>query len=282
MTDSPMLISSADNALVKRIRLLLRDGAAYRKTGQIWVEGDHLCRAAHAKGWQAQTVVWSQTGHERAAKALAEAEWHDLLALAGNAVQTVVLTDKLMRELSGMESPAPVAALFALPEVATATLDQGDHAPVAPNVPTVVLDRVQDPGNMGAIIRTAAALGFKQVLTVKGSVAAWSPKVVRAGMGAHFGLLIREGLDYPALGALAVPILVTSSHQGNWCHEATLPWPCAWVFGHEGQGVGADLQAMAAQHVRIIQPGGEESFNVAAAAAICLHASAAREASKKA
>ena len=92
-----MLISSADNALVKRIRLLLRDGAAYRKTGQIWVEGDHLCRAAHAKGWQAQTVVWSQTGHERAAKALAEAEWHDLLALAGNAVQTVVLTDKLMR-----------------------------------------------------------------------------------------------------------------------------------------------------------------------------------------
>ena len=70
----------------------------------------------------------------------------------------------------------------------------------------------------------------------------------------------------------------TSSHRGDWLHRAALPWPCAWVFGHEGQGVSAATAALAAQWVRIVQPGGEESLNVAVAAAICLHASAAAHA----
>jgi TrmH family RNA methyltransferase len=99
--------------------------------------------------------------------------------------------------------------------------------------------------------------------------------VLRAAMGAHFGLRLIEGLAPEALGALTVPLLVTSSHQGDWLHRASLPWPCAWVMGHEGQGVGEALMARAARFVRIAQPGGEESLNVAAAAAICLHASAA-------
>ena len=87
----------------------------------------------------------------------------------------------------------------------------------------------------------------------------------------------RQGLSLgPAdLAALAVPLLATSSHQGEFLHRAALPWPCAWVFGHEGQGVSAALAERAAHRVRIVQPGGEESLNVAAAAAICLHASAA-------
>jgi TrmH family RNA methyltransferase len=71
-----------------------------------------------------------------------------------------------------------------------------------------------------------------------------------------------------------VPIVVTSSHQGALIHQQQLPWPCAWALGHEGQGIGAALAARAALAVRIAQPGGEESLNVAAAAAICLHASA--------
>ena len=92
-------------------------------------------------------------------------------------------------------------------------------------------------------------------------------------MGAHFGLRLVEGLVADDLAALQVPLLVTSSHEGDWLHRAALPWPCAWVLGHEGQGVDAALAARAAQAVRIAQPGGEESLNVAAAAAICLHAS---------
>ena len=76
--------------------------------------------------------------------------------------------------------------------------------------------------------------------------------------------------------ALSLPLLATSSHQGDFLHQARLPWPCAWLLGHEGQGVQAALQERAQQHIRIAQPGGEESLNVAAAAAICLHTSAAQ------
>jgi TrmH family RNA methyltransferase len=152
------------------------------------------------------------------------------------------------------------------------------QVPLQPGAPTVVLDGLQDAGNVGAILRSASAFGFVQVLALKGTAALWSPKVLRAGMGAHFGLALHEQLEPDALAALTVPVLATSSHQGAFLHAQAPPWPCAWAFGHEGQGVGAALAARAAQWVRIVQPGGEESLNVAAAAAICLHASAAAHA----
>jgi len=115
------------------------------------------------------------------------------------------------------------------------------------------------------------------VLAIKGSAALWSPKVLRAGMGAHFGLHLMEGLSADDLNALDMPWVATSSHQGPLLHtllaQAKLPMPCAWLMGHEGQGVSAALAERATLHVRIAQPGGEESLNVASAAAICLHAS---------
>jgi TrmH family RNA methyltransferase len=125
------------------------------------------------------------------------------------------------------------------------------------------------------VLRSAAAFGFRQVVALKGTAALWSPKVLRAGMGAHFGLRLVEGVQAAALADLALPLLATSSHDGDLLHRADLPWPCAWLLGHEGQGVSPALMARAQQTVRIAQPGGEESLNVAAAAAICLHASAA-------
>jgi len=145
---------------------------------------------------------------------------------------------------------------------------------IAPGIATVILDRVQDAGNVGAILRCAAAFGFSQVIAIKGTAALWSPKVLRAGMGAHFGLRLVEAVEEGALDALAVPIITTSSHAGELLHVSRLPWPCAWALGHEGQGVSEELAHRAALSVRIAQPGGEESLNVATAAAICLHASA--------
>ena len=135
---------------------------------------------------------------------------------------------------------------------------------------------MQDAGNVGSILRSAAAFGFKQVVALRGTAALWSPKVLRSGMGAHFGLRLHEGVDVMALDALQIPLLVTSSHQGQWIQDLALPFPCAWAMGHEGQGVCQELLDRAAVQVRIGQPGGEESLNVAAAAAICLHASALR------
>jgi TrmH family RNA methyltransferase len=144
---------------------------------------------------------------------------------------------------------------------------------IAPHAGSVVLDRVQDAGNVGSILRSASAFGFRQVLALQGTAALWSPKVLRAGMGAHFGLELHEGLAAGDLEALTVPWLVTDVHQGALLQDVAIPQPCAWVLGHEGQGVAPALAARARVRVRIGQPGGEESLNVAAAAAICLHAS---------
>ena len=174
----------------------------------------------------------------------------------------------MFHDISGLESPASMGFVFDLP---TADVLQTQMA-------SVILDRVQDAGNVGSILRSASAFGFKQIIALKGTAALWSPKVLRSGMGAHWGLHLVEGLDLADVAQLAVPILVTSSHRGSFLHQALqnkeLPSPCAWALGHEGQGVSAELEALAQLHVRIAQPGGEESLNVAAAAAICLHASA--------
>ena len=95
-------------------------------------------------------------------------------------------------------------------------------------------------------------------------------------MGAHFGLHLVEAAAPTALEALALPLFGTSSHAAQRIDRFALPWPCAWVFGHEGQGIAADVAARCAAMLAIPQPGGEESLNVAAAAAVCLYESARR------
>ncbi len=251
--NAPAAITSRDNPLLKRLRLLAQDSTAYRRQGQVWLEGDHLCRALLARGHRPATAVFTESFWGRAP--------HDLRDAADH---VVVVPEPLMAGISALESPAGVGFLWALPP----------SADVAAGLASVVLDRLQDAGNVGSILRSAAAFGFGQVLALKGTAALWSPKVVRSGMGAHFGLNLVEGLSAEDLSPLGVPLIVTSSHHGEWLHEGRLPWPCAWVLGHEGQGVSAALEARAGRSVRIAQPGGEESLNVAAAAAICLHASA--------
>jgi TrmH family RNA methyltransferase len=245
-------ISSRANPFIKELKRLAQDSTAYRKQGQVWLEGDHLLRAALQRGLRLRHLVLAESFAAQAPQ-----EW------PAQADAATVVADGLWREFSGLESPAAVGAIVDLPE--GVALQSG--------LPTVVLDRVQDAGNVGSILRSAAAFGFTQVVALKGTAALYSPKVMRAGMGAHFGLHLVESLELADLQALQLPLLATSSHQGALLHQAQLPWPCAWVLGHEGQGVSSELMARASQLVRIAQPGGEESLNVAAAAAICLHAS---------
>jgi len=251
---NPDRISSRDNPLLKELRKLAQDPGAYRKAGRVWLEGDHLCRAALARGVRPSIGVYAESLWDAARH-----EW------AGAASRSVVVADALLAGLSSLESPAPMGFVLDLPE--RPALDAG--------AASVVLDRLQDAGNVGSILRSASAFGFGQVIALKGTAALWAPKVLRAGMGAHFGLRLIEGVEADALDALAVPLIATSSHRGDWLHRSALPFPCAWLMGHEGQGVSAELEARATRHARIAQPGGEESLNVAAAAAICLHASAA-------
>jgi TrmH family RNA methyltransferase len=251
-TTEPQFVSSAANALLKDLRRLAQDSTAYRKQGRIWVEGDHLCRAVLGRGVRPSVAVYSESFWNASGR-----EW------AGHAHKNVVIADALFTGLSTLESPAPMGFVLDLP--ATPAL--------LPDAATVILDRVQDAGNVGAILRSASAFGFTQVLAIKGTAALWSTKVLRAGMGAHFGLHLIEGMEHAALDDLRLPVITTSSHDGELLHRQKLPWPCAWALGHEGQGVSAEVAARASLAVRIAQPGGEESLNVASAAAICLYAS---------
>jgi TrmH family RNA methyltransferase len=255
--NSPVFINSRDNAFVKDLKKLSHGSTDYRKQQRIWAEGDHLVRAAVARGAHPEFAVFSETFWPLAQKEYAQ-----------TATKNVVIADALFDTISTLESPARMGFVFALP----------DAAALNPTAASVILDRVQDAGNVGAILRSASAFGFQQVIAIKGTAALWSPKVLRAGMGAHWGLKLIEGAEPKLLNGLTVPLMVTSSHRGSFLHallrQQQLPMPCAWVLGHEGQGVCAELEARAQHHVRIAQPGGEESLNVASAAAICLHASA--------
>jgi RNA methyltransferase, TrmH family len=96
-------------------------------------------------------------------------------------------------------------------------------------------------------------------------------------MGAHFALTLHDGADATVLDDLRLPLIATGSHAAQALPDAVLPLPCAWVMGHEGQGVSADVMQRCMLQVRIPQPGGEESLNVAAAAAVCLYESARRQ-----
>ncbi len=253
----PEFITSRDNPWLKTLRRLAQDNQAYRQQGEVWLEGEHLVDAVVRHAAAVRVLVCAESRWPQLSP-----QWQSL------GQRQVVLPDPLFKGISGLESPARLGVLLDCP--ASPVID--------PDSATVVLDRVQDAGNVGAILRSAAALGFPQVLALRGTAGLWSPKVLRAGMGAHLALRLVEGLQVEDLQALTIPLLATSSHQGPFLHDLSrsrrLPHPAAWLFGHEGQGVSAPLLAQASLTVRIAQPGGQESLNVAAAAAICLHASA--------
>jgi TrmH family RNA methyltransferase len=253
MTERARAVTSRDNPLLARLRRLAADPGGYRRLGEIWIEGEHLCRAYVERGGRPLQAVIDEAAWQQAA-------WRDL---AQQAAAIAIVPPALMAGLSALGSPPPLG--FVIPWVGAGALEPGR--------PGVVLDRLQDAGNVGNILRSAAAFGFHQVIALRGTAALWSPKVLRAGMGAHFGLHLVEAAEESDLDALALPLLATGSHAGQALGDAPLPWPCAWVLGHEGQGIAASLAQRCERMVRIAQPGGEESLNVAAAAAICLYES---------
>ena len=252
-------VQSRDNAQLKALRRLAQHATSYRVLGHCWVEGEHLLQAAWVRGVRADPLV------------VAASRWPSVETRdwATRATRILLLPDALMAGLEQLESRSGIAA--ALPVPVSESIDW--------SASSVVLEQVQDAGNVGAILRSAAALGCRQVLAMHGTAALWSPKVLRAAMGAHWSLQLHENVTTEALEDLRVPLLATTPHEGPFLHEMLqkqeLPTPAAWAFGHEGQGLSSELLALAGLRVRIAQPGGEESLNVSAAAAICLHASAA-------
>jgi len=250
-------ITSRQNAWYKELRDWSHSSGIHKDKQKIWLEGDHLCEAARLKGFRFDTVVLREDCPQDLIHA-----WSD-----GNA-KLLQVSASVMEGLSSLHSPPMMAAIAFLPV----------KPAFNPLVSTVVLDQLQDPGNAGSILRSAAAFGFKQLVTTPHSVGLWTHKVVRAAMGAHFALNIIENVAVEVIQSSSLSVALTSSHQGLFVDELVahkkLPFPIAWIFGHEGRGHSPQWSELNCQTFRIKQPGGEESLNVAAAAAICLHASA--------
>jgi TrmH family RNA methyltransferase len=248
-------ITSRENPLYKDLKHLATSSQARRKAGRTLLEGIHLCLAFQQQVGAPQLCVVSESS-------VADAEVNAILQACDAAhTQAIVLPDSLYNALSQLLNGIGLLFIIETPAVAL---------PGRLNTSAVLLDNLQDPGNLGSILRSAAGAGIAQVYCSPGTAFAWSPKVLRAGMGAHFLLEIFENVDLAALIAYAqVPVVATSSHVPTTLYELDLSGPTAWLFGHEGQGVDAALLELATHRVTIPQPGAIESLNVAASAAIC-------------
>ena len=245
------LIQSRDNPFYKGLKRLAESGRERRKTGRTLLDGVHLVEAYEKACGPVETLIVAES---------APAGGEIAAYVAGR--ETIVLADALLRDLGLVDTPSGLLAVAAMP-AATVAVDREKDA--------ILLDGVQDPGNVGAILRTAAAAGVGQALLSPGCAAAWSPKVLRAGQGAHFALAIHEDADLGAFMAdYRGTTAVTCLDDATPLYDACWDGPLAWVFGAEGQGVRGELLAAARLRIRIPMPGAVESLNVAAAAAVCL------------
>lgn len=252
------VLRSRDNARVRRWASLVRDATVRKRERRAMAEGPHLVAAALERGRRVEALVLSESG-------LSRPEIARLVDTAGMA--PVMLADRLFSATFDVDTPQGVAA-----EIST------DPAAGAPrNGDVVFLEAVQDPGNVGAIIRSAAAFGAASVVVDGKCADPWSPKALRGGMGGHFGLEIRQcrGLE-EELRSFPGKVIAAVSAGGESLDRAQLDGPIGWLFGSEGAGLSPALAALAGQRVTIPIAAASESLNVAAAAAICLYEAASR------
>jgi TrmH family RNA methyltransferase len=248
------VLRSRANLRVRRWQRLARDAGARRDEGRVLIEGPHLVGAYLDCGGTTEVLIVSKSGG-------AKREIEELVRRAG--VAPVVLSDAVFRAIADADTPQGLAAEIILPVVRLSLQD---------STGCVLLDGIQDAGNVGAILRSAAAFGVRDVLLGPGCADPWSPKVLRAGMGAHFALRLgasrNPAADLERFDGIAV---CTVARGGVPIAEADLRRRILWVFGAEGAGIRGELAARAGLKLTIPMPGSAESLNVAAAAAICFY-----------
>jgi TrmH family RNA methyltransferase len=243
-------IRSRDNAQVKRWAKLARDSRLRRAERRILIEGPHLVAAALDAGIGPIVLLATEA-------ALATAE---ISALARRSrITPTVLSPTAFAAIADARTPQGIAAEIPFPDM------RRDGA-------RVFLEGLQDAGNVGTIIRTAAVFGVGEVVLDRQCADPWSPKVLRAGQGGHFTLGVRQVDDLPAaIGTFGGRLLCTVAHGGKPLREIALGGRLDWAFGAEGAGLSAAVLALAAEKVTIPMARGAESLNVAATAAICLY-----------
>lgn len=248
-------ITSRDNPFYKELKQLATSSQARRKAGQSLLDGVHLCQAwLDLSGAPLHCVVSEEALANPEVRAIVE-------RCEAMRVHVTVFPDALFSAISLVEHGINLGFVVTTPRPAQ---------PAVLAESAVLLDGVQDPGNVGSILRSAGAAGIRQVWCGPGTAFCWSPKVLRAGMGAHFVLEIFENVDLAQLVREAkVPVLATSGYAAERLYDMDLRRSVAWVLGHEGQGVSDELLSLATHRVAVPHAGRVESLNVAACAAVC-------------
>lgn len=246
-------IASRDNPLFKELLRLTESSRQRRRAGQTLLEGVHLVESLRAAGGVPDRLVISESG--------SQVEEIARLLEANPGVPVTALPDRLFQEISQLETPAGILAAIPLPK---------RTRPPKPTDFVVLLEEIQDPGNLGSILRSAAAAGAAQVYLSKDCADAWSPKTLRAGMGAHFALVIVEDADL-AREAEVFPgkVVATAGRAKTTLYEVKLSGQVAFIIGNEGSGISPTLLKAADEIVAIPMAGQTESLNAATAAAVC-------------
>ncbi|MGO2340686.1 MAG: TrmH family RNA methyltransferase [Psychrobacter sp.] len=248
------LITSDKNATVKLVKALLAQARQRKKHGQTVVEGVHLIDAALRSDYPFAQILLSES-------ARSHPEVQQILTRLPTYTPILTLSDSLYGSIRSLGTGIDIMAVINVPMPSLSMINED----------CLILNDVQDSGNVGTLLRTAAAVGINNILCTSATAQAWSPKTLRAGMGAQFTLTIYEGLStQDILEYVQVPFLATSSHTDTLIYDHNLSAPVAWIMGHEGQGVCDELMQCATP-IALPQPNGQESLNVAIAGSLCLY-----------
>ncbi len=248
------LIQSRDNPFFKELVKLSGSARNRSRAGQTLLDGAHLLAAYLDAGHRPRHILLN-------AAALQDGEIAGLRARI-NEVPVTQLDDKLYAQLSELKTPTGLLALIDLPQ---------PDVSAATSRFALLLEDIQDPGNLGSMLRSAGAAGCDAVFLSPGCADAWSPKVLRAAMGGHFCLSIHEQQDLlKVAGGFSGMRLATSLQAGRSLYQCDLSGSVAFMIGNEGAGLSEALLALASHPVIISMPGRVESLNAAAATAICL------------
>lgn len=248
-----MLITSKDNPTVKHAHALLTNHRQRKKSGETVLEGVHLLQAYLQQGLTPKTVLVSE-------HAYTHPEASPLLSQLPQKLVWVI-SDNLYKSIRTLGDGVDIMAVIDVPKQ---TLGHVSHD-------CLILDGVQDAGNIGTLIRSAGAVGITTIITTPNTAHLYSPKCLRAGMGVHFGLQIFEQVAISdIMDKVATPLYATSSHSDKVIYHHDLTAPIAWVLGHEGQGV-SDVFLQNATPIALPQPHGQESLNVGVAGSVCFY-----------
>jgi TrmH family RNA methyltransferase len=251
-------VHSRHNPHIQKWLRWLKQPASQKRDGVILLEGAHGVMLGLAHGFRCRLLLIDDSINRQ-----------DLAEYSPRIAQTLLCPTPLISAISSLlhVDQRMMLAVFDYPEsplFPTATDD------------VLILDGVQDPGNVGTIMRSAAALGVRWVLSMQGSVGLWHPKVVRAAQGVHFHLHLREGIPHDQLSHwqqhhFALRPFLLAEANGTSAAAVNLTLPQTWVLGNEGQGINPAFAALPHQRIAVPMPGGVESLNVAVASAILLY-----------